>query len=330
MAEEEEEGGMSQAQRYVGIDVAKATLEVAVRPLEAAAPWQVSNDDAGIAALVERLRSLGPGLVVLEATGGLETPLAVALWDVGLPVAVVNPRQVRDFARATGKLAKTDRLDAEVLALFAERMEPEPRPLPDAAARELGALLARRRQVVVMLVAERNRRHSSAVVVRWRLEAHIAWLEEELRGVEQQLHELILQHPRWRAREELLRSAKGVGPVLALTLLAELPELGRLNRQQIGVLVGVAPLNRDSGSLRGLRRCWGGRATVRAALYMGTLAAVHSNGVLRAFYQRLLEQGKQKKVALTACMHKLLTVLNAMVRTGTRWEDRAPALVAAR
>lgn len=310
---------------FVGIDVAQATLDVAVRPAGTAAPWQVANDAAGIAGLVAHMQGLAPALVVVEATGGLETARAEALWDANLPVAIVNPRQVRDLARATGKLAKTDRLDAAVLAHFAEKLEPEPRRLPDAQERELQAVRVRRRQVNEMRVAETNRKRSTPPAVRPRLEAHIAWLQAELDDLNRQLRQHIEQHPHWRRKDELLQSAKGVGDVLAATLLAELPELGTLTRQQIGALVGVAPLNQDSGTQRGVRRCWGGRAPVRAALSMAMRSAIQHNPVVRAFYDRLRARGKREKVAATACMHKLLTILNAMVRTGQRWEDRQVA-----
>jgi len=311
---------------FVGIDVAKAQLDVAVRPAEVAAAWQVANDEEGITALVARLSAVAPVLIVVEATGGLETPLAVALWDANLPVAVVNPRQVRDFARASGKLAKTDRLDAAVLAHFAEKMEPEPRPLPDAQAREVQALLARRRQLLQMKVAEGQRKRSTTIAaVRTRLDAHIAWLQAELDDLERQLRQHLQDNPRWRAKDEVLQSVKGVGEVLSATLLADLPELGMLGRQQIAALVGVAPLNHDSGTQRGVRRCWGGRAEVRATLYMATWSAIQHNPVIRAFYDRLRARGKLEKVAVTACMHKLLTILNALLRTGTRWDPQMAA-----
>ena len=302
----------------VGIDVSAAGLDVAARPGGAA--WAVANDEAGAAALVARLRGLAPALVVLEATGGLELPAVGALAAAGLPVAVVNPRQVRDFARATGTLAKTDRLDAAVLARFAEAVRPAPRPLPDADARELAALLARRRQVVEMLTAERNRRRAAAGRVRAQIEAHLAWLAGQLDELDRELAAAVRASPAWRAKEDLLRGVPGVGPVLALTLLAGLPELGRLDRRGIAALAGVAPLNRDSGALRGKRAVWGGRAPVRAALYMAAVVAARHNPVIRAFYGRLVAAGKPKKVALTACMRKLLTILNAMLRDGAPWE----------
>jgi transposase len=301
----------------IGIDVSKARLDVAVRPGGAA--WQAGNDAPGIAALVERVTALAPACVVLEATGGLERGASAALAVAGLPVAVVNPRQVRDFAKATGRLAKTDALDAAVLAHFAEAVRPAVRPLPDAAAQALAELVTRRQQLVEMLTAERNRLGSLTGGRRERAQAHVAWLRQELADLEAELAEAIEASPAWRAREVLLRTAPGVGPVLARTLVAELPELGTLDRKRLAALVGVAPFNRDSGAFRGRRRVWGGRARVRAALYMGALVATRCNPLIRAFYRRLLAAGKPKKVALVACMHKLLTILNAMLRSQTAW-----------
>jgi len=309
---------MSTVPIFVGIDVAKDRLDVAVRPT--GDRWAVPNDDAGITTVVARLRARRPALVVLEATGGLEIPLTGALATRGLPVVVVNPRQVRDFAKATGKLAKTDALDAAVLAQFAEAVRPALRPLPNAATQALGALLARRRQLIEMRTAEQNRLGSAPPPVRTRIRAHLTWLERELAHLDEELGRAIRESPVWREREDLLQSTPGVGPVLARTLLASLPELGTLNRKQIAALVGVAPLNRDSGTLRGRRTVWGGRGPVRAALYMSALAATRWNPVIRTFYQRLCAAGKAKKVALTACMHKLLLILNAMVKTGTPWQ----------
>ena len=304
---------------WVGIDVAKAHLDVAVRPGDAS--WQVSHDDTGIAEAVTRLKELQPALVVLEATGGLEGALAAGLAVAGLSVAVVNPRQVRDFAKALGKLAKTDTLDAKVLAHFAEAVQPEPRPLPDEAAQALRALLTRRQQVIEMMTAERNRLGASRPALRERITAHIRWLEAELRDVDQGLHQAVQESPLWRVQETLLQSVPGVGPALSTTLLAQLPELGRLTRKQIAALVGVAPLNRDSGTLRGKRKVWGGRATVRSVLYMGALVASRFNAPLRAFYQALIAAGKPPKVALTACMRKLLTMLNAIIRDQQPWQE---------
>jgi transposase len=304
---------------FVGIDVSQTQMEVATRPPTAA--WQAPNDPEGIAQAVARLRELAPALVVLEATGSLQVPVAAALGTAGLPVAVVNPRQVRDFARATGKLAKTDRLDAQVLALFAERVRPTPRPLPDAQTQELASLLARRRQLVEMLTAERNRLRTALPPVRSGIQEHVAWLQQRLHELDGILGAAVRASPIWREQDDLLQSVPGVGPVLSCTLVAALPELGTLTRRQIAALVGVAPLNRDSGSLRGRRTVWGGRAQVRRALYMAALAATRFNPVIRAFYQRLLAAGKPKKLALTACMRKLLTILNAMLKHRTPWQQ---------
>lgn len=310
---------MSQTPVFVGIDVSKDRLEVALRP--AADRWEAPNDEPGIARVVARLQAVHPAWIVLEATGGLEIPLTGALAAAGLPVVVVNPRQVRDFAKATGRLAKTDALDAAVLAQFAEAVRPALRPLPDAATQALSALLTRRRQLIEMRTAEKNRLGSAARPLRREIQAHVTWLDRRLARLDADLARTIRESPVWREKDDVLQSTPGVGPVFARTLLAGLPELGTLNRQQIGALVGVAPLNRDSGTLRGKRTVWGGRAHVRAALYMSALAATRFNPVIRAFYQRLCAAGKPKKVALTACMHKLLTILNSMVKHRTPWQN---------
>jgi transposase len=302
---------------FVGIDVAKDKLDVAVRP--SAEQWVTPQTEDGISTLVARLGALGPELVVLEATGGYELPVAAALATAGVPVAVVNPRQVREFARGIGQLAKTDALDAAVLARFAAVVHPTPRPLPEAQAQELSALLARRRQVLGMLVAERQRLTTALLTVRPQISRHIRFLEAELSDLDRQVREAVQASPLWREQEDLLRSTPGIGPITAVALLAEVPELGHLSRKKIAALVGVAPFPCDSGKLRGKRIVWGGRARVRSALYMAALVAVRHNPVLRAFYQRLLAAGKPKKVALTAAMHKLLTILNAMLRHRTRW-----------
>lgn len=318
MAEGLHLGGVAVPDVFVGIDVCKAKLDIAARP--SGETWSVSRDDEGIAELAVRLQALQPTLVVLEATGGYESEVACALVPL-MAVVVVNPRQVRDFAKATGRLAKTDQIDANVLAHFAEAVRPEPRPLKDDDARELTALVVRRRQLRDMLVAEKNRRHVAPKALRKDLDTHIAFLEKRLTSLSDDIDGMLKRSPIWRAQEDLLRSVPGVGPVLASTLLAELPELGRLNRREVAALVGVAPLNRDSGSFRGRRSIWGGRAAVRAALYMGALVGVRCNAVLAAFYERLIAAGKPKKVALTACMRKLLTMLNAIVRNGRRWTE---------
>ncbi len=308
---------MPAASVFVGIDVAKAELVIAVRP--SGERWTAANDEASIQGLLKRLRRHAPTLVVLEATGGYERTAVAALAAARLPLVVANPRQVRDFARATGQLAKTDRIDADTLALFAERVRPEPRPLPDEAAHALDGLLTRRRQILGMLVAERNRLEHAVPAVRHGILQHIRWLERQLRDVDQDLDRNIHASPVWREKENLLRSVPGVGPVVSRTLIGDLPELGTLPRKQIAALVGVAPMARDSGTLKGKRLVWGGRAPVRAALYMAALVATRCNPVIREFYQRLLTAGKPKKLALTACMRKLLTILNAMIRANTVW-----------
>jgi transposase len=304
----------------VGLDVAKATVDVAVRP--SGACWSVPNTDAGAAELVARLRSLAPALVVCEATGGFERAMIAALAAAGFPVVVANPRQVRDFARATGQLAKTDRLDAGILALFGERVRPTPRPLPDAAAQLLDAVLTRRRQLLEMLTAEKNRLGFAPQPLHRGIQAHIRWLERQLDDVTKELAGLIEASPVWRAKDDLLQSVPGVGPIVSCTLLGELPELGTLSHKQIAALAGVAPLARDSGTLRGKRMIWGGRASVRTVLFMAALCGRRWNPALKVFYERLIAAGKPKKVALIACARKLLTILNAMVRNNTRWMNQ--------
>ncbi len=303
---------------YLGIEVSQSKLDVAVRPSQE--QWQTNNDLEGIASLVERVGSVKPSLIVIEATGGLENPVVAALLVAQRRVAVVNPRQVRDFAKATGRLAKTDRLDAQVLAHFAQAIQPEPRPLPDEATQTLAALVARRRDLVTMLTAERNRRRTAPALIAERITKHLDWLVTELAEVDDQIQDHIEQSTQWQATAKTLRSTPGVGPVLTCTLLAKLPELGYLNRKQIAALGGVAPLNHDSGQWHGRRIIWGGRAEVRAVLYMATVSATRCNPVIKDFYERLLAAGKLKKVALTACMRKLLTILNAMVKNKTMWK----------
>ena len=303
---------------FVGIDVSKARLDVGVRPSDERT--SVPYDAPGIATLLVQLTQLQPTRIVMEATGGLERPLVRALVDAALPVIVVNPRQVRDFAKATGQLAKTDTLDAQVLARFAEVIQPSLRVIPDVQTQALAALLARRRQVLAMQGAEQHRLDRAPDRVRKRIEVHLRWLRDELARLDADLDDLIQQSPVWRAREERLQSVPGIGPVMSRTVLAELPELGLLNRKQIAALVGVAPFNRDSGRLRGHRTIWGGRASVRRALYMAALVATRWNPVIRVFYQRLRAAGKAPKVALVAAMRKLLTILNAMVHAGTPWQ----------
>jgi len=302
---------------FVGIDVAKATLDCAVVPTGEA--WQLPNEDGAFVALIARLRALAPERIVLEATGGFEHGVVAALAAAHLPVVVVNPRQVRDFGRSCGQLAKTDRIDAALLALFAARVQPELRALPTEAAQALDALLTRRRQLLEMLTAERNRLGFARGRVRRDIDQHIRWLQKRVKDVDRDLEAAVQASLVWRATEDLLRSVPGVGRVVSCTLIGELPELGQLTRKQIAALVGVAPHARDSGTLRGKRMVWGGRAPVRAVLYMAALVAAKFNPVIRVFYQRLRAAGKPAKVALTACMRKLLITLNAMVRTGERW-----------
>lgn len=303
--------------RYVGVDVSKTGLEVAFNPDGGVEAFP--NDEAGRKGLIRRLQALGSCLVVLEATGGLQIPLAAELQGAGVAVAVVNPRQVRDFARATGRLAKTDALDAQVIRAFGEAVQLEPRPVKDEATQELADLVRRREQLVRMLTAEKNRLPLSHKQVRKGIKAHIQWLERELEDVETELRRRIKKSPLWRAKDDLLQSVPGLGPKTSAKLIAALPELGRLNRRQIAALVGLAPFNRDSGAYRGRRSVWGGRASVRSTLYMATLVAVRWNPIIKAFYDRLVALGKNKKVALTACMRKLLVILNTMVKNNTHW-----------
>ena len=312
--------------RFVGIDVSKAQLDVAVRPT--GKRWTLPYDQTGIEGLIPQIVDLEPALVLLEATGGLELPLVAALAAAALPVVVANPRQVRDFAKATGTLAKTDTLDAGVLAHFADAVRPEVRPLKDAETQVLNSLTARRRQVMTMLVSEKNRLGSAIGAVSPRIEAHIAWLEQELSDLDKGLRQTLRRSPVWREKDDLLRTVPGVGEQLSLTLLAHLPELGTLNRRQIAALVGVAPYNRDSGALRGKRAVWGGRSRVRAVLYMGALVASRHNPAIRDFYQRLLAAGKPKKVALVASMRKLLVILNGMLKHGSPWCDMTQPVAA--
>jgi len=284
-------------ERFVGIDVSQDQLDGIAVPDEAA--FAFPNDESGIGQLVEHLRTSVPTLVVLEATGGLEFPAAVALATADIAVAIINPRQARDFARATGRLAKTDRIDARVLADFAQKIRPEAHPLPDEQRQRLSALSTRRRQIVDMQSAEMSRLSRAHSDVKSCLIAHLDWLKQELHDLDKALEHEILHSPIWREKGKLLRSVPGVGPVLTVTMLAELPELGQLNRKQIAKLVGVAPLNRDSGRWRGKRSCWGGRAKVRRVLFMAALSASRHNPVIQTFYQRLIDAGKEKKVALT-------------------------------
>jgi transposase len=305
---------MEQSSCFVGIDVSKDQLDVHVRG--SGDTFVVARTGPGLDQL------LAPNLVVLEATGGFEITVAATLAAAHLPLAVVNPRQIRDFARSMGRLAKTDRLDAEVIALFAERVRPEPRPVADEEALALGELVARRRQLVEMIVMETNRRRQVRDRgLKDRIREHLAWLQQSLNDLDGEIEAMVRRSPAWRETEELLTSVPGIGPVTARTLLAELPELGRIGRRQVASLVGVAPFNRDSGQWRGRRTIAGGRPTVRTAMYMATLAAVRCNPPIRAHYRRLRDLGRPAKLALIACLRRLRTILNAIVRDRTPWQD---------
>ena len=305
---------------FVGIDVSKDSLEVALRPSNTVQSF--TNDDEGIAQLIESLRPQQPALIVLEATGKYERPVARALAVEGLLFNIINPRQGRAFARATGVLAKTDRIDARLLARFAEVLQPEARSLKDEQTEALSDLVIRRRQIVEMITAEKNRLALATKRVRRDIQVHIRWMEKRLEDINDDIDELIRQSPLRREKDQLLQSVTGVGPVLASTILASLPELGTLNRKQIAALVGVAPFNRESGRYKGKQKIQGGRASVRNVLYMGTVAGIRSNPVLRSFYERLVAKGKPKKLALTACIRKLLVILNTMLKNGTCWQNQ--------
>lgn len=316
---------MESSEIFVGIDVSKHELEAGILP--GSRTWKTTNNDRGIAELAIQLIETKPTLVVMEATGGLERRIHAVLEEMGLAVSVINPRHVRNFAKAMGVLAKTDSIDALVLAQYAQSLRPEPRPGKDKQTRELEALVMRRTQLVDMLTAEKNRRKTAPKRVQGSLEGHIAWLEKCLKEIDKDINSFIKAMPIWREKDEIIQSAPGAGPVLAAGSMALLPELGALNRRKIGALVGLAPFNRDSGTFKGRRCIWGGRAAVRRILYMATLAAIRCNEVVSRFYQRLIENGKERKVAITACMRKFLTILNAMVRDGTRWDPQRAASV---
>jgi transposase len=301
----------------VGIDVSKDALDVAIGVEQPV--WRAGNDLTGIAQVVQHLRKVRPSLIVIESTGGLEKNVIAELCAAGLAVALVHPGRVREYAKSAGLLAKTDSLDARILVRFGVAIDPQPTRLPSAAEQELAALVTRRHQVIEMQVAERNRLPTAPATVNERISKHLVWLQEELDALEQEIETFIRQNPLWHEKEQLLRTAGGVGPITACTLLAELPELGQLDRKKIAALVGVAPMNHDSGRHHGKRRIQGGRSTVRAVLYMATLAAIRSNPVIKPFYHHLLAHGKIKKVAIVACMHKLLSILNAMTRDHQPW-----------
>lgn len=306
------------SETFVGIDIAKASLDIAIHGESEV--HQENNDETGITAVVKAMKELTPTLIVLEASGGWEIRLVAALASENQPVVVVNPTRVRYFAKAHGQYAKTDKLDALLLAQFAESIRPEARPLKTDEQAQLSSIISRRQQLVKMLTMEKNRRVSTSDEMRIQLESHILWLEEEIKKLTEMMQELIVTCPVWQVKEKVLRSVPGVGPVTTMTLLADLPELGTLNRQRIAALVGIAPINKDSGNKKGKRRIFGGRASVRCVLYMAALSASKTNPVIRDFYERLLANGKEKKVALTACMRKLLVILNAMIRDLKPWQ----------
>ncbi len=310
---------MEQQEVWVGIDVSSTSLDVAVRP--SGEYWSASNTSDGVEGVVTKLRAISPRLIVVEATGGLEAHLVAGLATDGLPVVTVNPRQVRDFAKATGTLAKTDKLDAHVIAHFAEAVRPKTRPVKDKELQELTAILTRRRQLVDMLTAEKNRLNRAPKNVAKDVQAHVSWLEKRLAKTDGELKKRIMSNPAWRLQDEICRSIPGVGRILSMSLLACLTELGKVNSRQIAALVGVAPFNHDSGKYRGRRIVWGGRANVRSVLFMAAMSAVRFNPRLKAFYQRLLDAGKKPKVAITACMRKLLVILNTMVKNNTVWRE---------
>ncbi len=310
---------MNQKPHFIGIDISKLHLDVADSMTQET--WQTANNEEGIAGLVESLSALNPPLIVLEATGGLEIPLASALVAGRLPVAVVNPRQVRDFAKATGKLAKTDVIDSLVLAHFAKAIRPEVRKIKDEESLELSALVTRRRQLIEMLTKEKTRLKQAPKWICKDIKEHIESLKKRLRKIDGDLSRTIKNSSAWREHDQIIQSVPGAGPVLAVNLLAGVPELGVLNQKQIAALIGLAPLNRDSGKFRGRRCIWGGRANVRAALYMAAVTAMQHNPVIRTFYTRLIEKGKPFKVAITACMRKLLTIINTMIKTKTLWNE---------
>jgi transposase len=306
------------SEKFIGIDVSQSYLDVNVVPNEQTV--QFANDETGVAQLVKFVKSIRPALIVLEATGGLETLVVSILSTKQYPVVVVNPRQVRDFAKASGKLAKTDKIDAAVIAEFARALRPEVRPLKDEQTQLLSALNARRRQIVDMLTAEKNRLHRAPMPNRKNIATHIRWLEKNLTDINKDIRKNIRKTPVWREKDDILQSFKGVGPTTSASLLSDLPELGCLESKKIAALVGVAPFNCDSGRYRGRRRVWGGRSQVRRILYMATLSAVHSNPAIKSFYDRLRQSGKSHKVALIACMRKTLVILNAMVKNQTFWQ----------
>lgn len=313
---------MESSQLFIGIDVSAKRLDVAVLPADT--HFTVAHSDEGIVSLVRRLRELGPHLVVLEATGGYEIPVAYAMSEAGLPVVIMNPKCLRHFAKSTGKLAKTDKLDARVLAHYAQAIQPTVRPLKDSEQMELATLMSRRRQLRDMIVMEGNRRRTCTPKVRSNIDQHLLYLRQLLDDLDREIHDFIRRTPLWHEKSEILQSFNGVGPKVSASLIADLSELGTAPRTQISALAGLAPMNRDSGQWRGKRTIQGGRPAVRQALYMAALVASRRNPVIREFYQRLRQAGKPAKVALTACMRKILVILNAMLKNRTYWNPQLP------
>jgi transposase len=308
-------------QTFVGIDVAKDSMEVTVH--QSREHWEYATDEAGLLKLLAQMKRLKPALIVMEATGGYENIIHAELQSAGYPVSVINPRLIRDFARSLGILAKTDRIDAKVIAHYAAAVKPSPHELESTDTQKLAAIMARRRQIIGMLTMEKNRLHQADPVVRIRIREHIAWLQQELEDINKELKQLIEENADWKEKNDILQSVPGVGPNMAITLLSDFPELGSLNRKQAGALCGVAPFNRDSGKLRGKRTTWGGRESVRTATYMATFVAIRHNWVLKAFYDRLITSGKPFKVAMVACMRKLICILNMMLKNHTLWNHNS-------
>lgn len=302
---------------FVGIDVAKDTIAIALLP--GGESWEEKTTEDGLLRLISKLKTVNPKLVVMEATGGYESSILEVLWKNSIPVAVVNPRQVRSFAKAIGRLAKTDKIDASVIAHFAEAIKPKPKLQSDKQEKNLGDLVSRRRQILQMIVAEGNRRKRAVADLQKLIDKHLKWLKNALVELDEKLKLYISQTVEWRETDEILQSVPGIGKVVAYSLMAELPELGKLNRKQIAALVGVAPLNRDSGNMKGKRTCWGGRMGIRTSLYMATIVAMRFNKTIKEFYDRLCQNGKPKKVAITACIRKLLSILNAMMKNRVHW-----------
>lgn len=309
---------MEMQPRFIGIDVSKDQLDICVRP--EGDRFRENNNEAGIHSLTHRLLALRPEQILIEATGGYETNMVAALAEAKLPVVLINPRQVRDFAKATGRLAKTDRIDADVLAQFAQVLRPQSRLLPDKDQKDLSAFMTRRRQLVEMITMEQNRLYTASKSVQPDIRTHIDWLKSRLKDLDKQLDRFIKGSPLWQRREQILNSVPGIGPVTTRGLIAYLPELGTLSNKKISALVGLAPLNRDSGQFRGKRMVWGGRSYIRSLLYMAALVGTKYNPILRSFYQRLIQAGKAKKLALTACMRKLLIIINTMVKNDELWQ----------